>query len=307
MIAAAILAVAGFGVSAANATFTLSLTLGDGTSTSTTVSTGSVVTLDVFGTVTGTSAVGLQDAFFGVTNGGTNGDLSTVTLASPFNGIANDVSPGVTTSSSGTLYGAAGSMSVGGTDSSVADGWVFARSTTMTPATSGTAQLLGTLTYTVSASAAAGSSASLTINPRSAVNSLVIPAVWQEAGAEVDGVPSIGSGVTITVASAVVTHINGNTSYNNYDGGGSNEVVDLNDLNGVLNNLGTTNAAGYAYPNTAANDSNPVGLNDLNAVLNNLGTHASDPVGVSLAVVPEPASLGLIGMGALAAVRRRRR
>jgi hypothetical protein len=119
---------AGFGVSAAHANFTLDLTLdnaGAAGGTSTTVSTGTVVNLDVWGTVTGGGANdGIQYAFFGVQNGGTSGDLSVVTLSGNYAGVATDAGSPVTTSQSGTLYGSAGSKSVGSatSDSTVADG-----------------------------------------------------------------------------------------------------------------------------------------------------------------------------------------
>lgn len=285
--AAAVLAI-GLGASAAQAGFVLDLKLtGGGTSTS--VGTGTVVSLDVFGTVTGTGAAaeGLQDAFFGVTNSGTVGSLSTVTLASPFNGVATDVSPNVTTSSGGTLYGPVGGKSVGSTDSTAADGWVFARSTSMTTVTDGVPVKLGSLTFT--AGNAAGST-TLAINGRQAVNSLVIPALWQEDGVGKDGVATIGTSVSITVTAAPV-HNPGDT---NNDG-----VVDLVDLNNVLNNFG----ASGSNPGDDNSDG-VVDLVDLNAVLNNFGTSYAAS---ALAVVPEPASLSLIGLGAAALVGRRRR
>jgi hypothetical protein len=212
----AVMAVAGFGVTAAQANLVLDLQVHGG-GTATTVAAGSVVNLDVFGTVTGaTSSAAIQDAFFGVTNSGTIGDLSTVSLASAFQGVATDTT-GVTTSTGGTLYGSAGSTSVGSTNSSVADGWVFARANNMVSVAPNTQTLLGTLTFTVSNSAAANASANLAINTRSAVSSLVVPALWQEDGTLHDayngnGVYSAGTGVTITVQSV------GNIADVNHDG-----------------------------------------------------------------------------------------
>jgi hypothetical protein len=76
-------------------------------------------------------------------------------------------------------------------------------------------------------------------------------------------------------------------------------VVDLTDLNNVLNNFGSTG--------TNPGDDNQDGtvdLTDLNNVLNNFGsTHAAS----SLGVVPEPASLSLVAIGATALLARRRR
>jgi hypothetical protein len=289
--AAAVMAVAGFGVSAAQANLVLDLKFHDTPGASSmSVAPNAVVNLDVFGTVTGSGALGLQDAFFGVTNSGTVGNLSTVTLASPFTGVATDVSGGVTTSTGGTLYGPAGGQSVGSTDSSVADGWVFARSTSMTPVTNGTATLLGTLEFT----AATAGTTNLALNVRSAgTNDLIIPAIWQENGAEVDtgvnggGTLSTSPALSITVASAV--HHPGDT---NNDG-----VVDLTDLNNVLNNFGVTATGNPGDDNTDGT----VDLTDLNNVLNNFGTVYS-----SLSAVPEPASLSLLGLVGLGLIRRRK-
>lgn len=90
--------------------------------------------------------------------------------------------------------------------------------------------------------------------------------------------------------SAVVPHFPGDT---NNDG-----VVDLVDLNNVLNNFGATGS----NPGDDNSDGT-VDLVDLNNVLNNFGaTHAAS----ALSVVPEPASLGLIGLVGLGLIRRRR-
>jgi hypothetical protein len=287
------MAVAGFGVSAAQANLVLDLKFHDTPGASSmSVAPNTVVNLDVFGTVTGSGALGLQDAFFGVTNSGTVGNLSTVTLNSPFTGFATDVdgTDGVFTSSGGTLYGPVGGQSVGSTDSSVADGWVFARSTSMTSVSNGVAKLLGTLTFTAGSTPG---STTLALNTRTAVNDLVIPAIWQENGAEVD--TGIGGGGTLSTSPALSITVTGghNAGDTNNDG-----VVDLTDLNNVLNNFGTTNPAGDD------NTDGTVDLTDLNAVLNNFGvTYAAS----SLSVVPEPASLSLLGLGAAALVGRRRR
>jgi hypothetical protein len=77
-------------------------------------------------------------------------------------------------------------------------------------------------------------------------------------------------------------------------------VVDLTDLNNVLNNFGTS-ASGNPGDD---NGDGVVDLTDLNNVLNNFGsTHAAS----SLSVVPEPASVSVLAIGATALLGRRRR
>jgi len=319
--ASAVLATA----TAAQATFTLNLQLPGG-ATASTVSANSVVTLEVWGTVS-PGPGSIQDAFFGVSNGGSNGNLSVVTLASPFNGISTNTGT-PTTSSSGTLSGANNSVSVGLGNNAAADGWVFARSTSMTDVSgSGNTAKLGTLTYTVSSSPANGDTLlSMVTRQNPSANTLVVPALWKEGATTFDGSTAStylnGTGVTLTVGAVVVTqHIAGNTPFGGYDGSNAAEAVNLNDLNAVLNNLGTTNAAGYAWPRSSAQTGiGSVGLNDLNAVLNNLGTSTAggaplingnpEPTGVAsaaLVAVPEPTTLGLVGLvGGLAMARRRK-
>ena len=82
--------------------------------------------------------------------------------------------------------------------------------------------------------------------------------------------------------------------------------VDLNDLNTVLNNLGTTTSAW-----TSGNfDGAPtIDLNDLNDVLNNLGvTYATSSADQSVrpgTPAPEPATLALLGLTPLLTKRRK--
>jgi hypothetical protein len=84
-----------------------------------------------------------------------------------------------------------------------------------------------------------------------------------------------------------------------YDG----HTVGLGDLDNVLNNFGTYNPQGYAWPDTAANDPDPVGLADLDWVLNNFGTGTSP----AIALAPEPASTGILGLGMIGMMVRRRK
>lgn len=306
--AAAVMAV-GLGVSAAQANLVLDLAVHDsslpaGTKgpTSTTVSPSGSVTLDVWGTVTGagTGNQGIQDAFFGVLNGGTVGSLSTVTLQSPFTGVATDVA-GVTTSYHGDVYPTTASPagSIGGTDSAKADGWVFARSTNMTIVGNGVATLLGQLTFTPTASTG---TANLTINPRTAVNSLVVPAVWQEDNTEKDtgvnggGTLTIGSGVSINIQATV--SLIGDYNHDGFVGG--------SDLDIVLGHWGQNVPAG----NTSLGDGSGdgfVGGDDLDQILGHWGQGTPPTAPAGLSAVPEPASLGLLGLGGLSLLARRRR
>jgi hypothetical protein len=118
---------------------------------------------------------------------------------------------------------------------------------------------------------------------------------YQIPFAQTPGLPGATSATatvpTLSVTFAAASHFPGDT---NNDG-----VVDLTDLNNVLNNFGSTG--------TNPGDDNQDGtvdLTDLNNVLNNFGsTHAAS----SLGVVPEPASLSLVAIGATALLARRRR
>lgn len=85
--------------------------------------------------------------------------------------------------------------------------------------------------------------------------------------------------------------------------------VDLNDLNTVLNNLGSTTGA---WNRGNFDGAATIDLNDLNDVLNHLGvalTPATDSVAAAESLlsqaVPEPASLSVLLAGALVLVRRK--
>ena len=80
-----------------------------------------------------------------------------------------------------------------------------------------------------------------------------------------------------------------------------NGRVDLNDLNTVLNHLGTTDSlrSDGNFDGAATID-----LTDLNDVLNNLGTSAGSSAVVN--AVPEPASVLFLGLGTVLLRRRRK-
>jgi fibronectin-binding autotransporter adhesin len=80
--------------------------------------------------------------------------------------------------------------------------------------------------------------------------------------------------------------------------------VDANDLNLVLNNLGTANTSWTAgnFDGAATID-----LTDLNDVLNNLGKGIAAGASVSASNAPEPATLVILGMAGVSLALRRRR
>ncbi|HUO10807.1 MAG TPA: PEP-CTERM sorting domain-containing protein [Phycisphaerae bacterium] len=82
--------------------------------------------------------------------------------------------------------------------------------------------------------------------------------------------------------------------------------VDLTDLSTVLNNFGKTTAA---WTDGNFDQAATVDLTDLSDVLNNFGSSASSSSVSAGAMVaaPEPASLGLLGVGGLMLLRRRSR
>jgi hypothetical protein len=300
----------------AQAGFVLDLRLAAG-GTTTNVSANQVINLEVWGTVTGgTSFKGIQDAFFGVTNTGTaNGDLSVVSLTNPFSGVATDATPNPTTSSGGTLYGAAGQKSVGSTNNAVADGWVFARSTSMTDVTAvgtGTgagqtgvgpagSRKLGTLTYTAAGSVSG--STTLTINPRTnpTNSALIVPALYKEDGTTFDTAASAGTSVTLT-AGVIVVHNAGDVN--------NDKVVDQLDLN-IVN--GNWQSPTNIWESGDMNNDGVVDQLDLNLVNSNWQVaYPPAPNGIALAssalvAVPEPATLGLVMGASLLTFARRRR
>jgi hypothetical protein len=167
----------------------------------------------------------------------------------------------------------ANTTSFGGNPTNVARG--FALTQTASGVTGGaTAVVVGTntdfLLGQVQFSTSAYGSDTLTLSAASAT------------GALVKGTTDLTSAYTYGTLNFTVTHLNGDA---NGDG-----FVNLTDLNGVINNFGTSNPGG-----DAAGDGNPTGLSDLNAVINNFGNGNGQ-----FSAVPEPASLGLLAFGGLA-------
>jgi hypothetical protein len=110
-------------------------------------------------------------------------------------------------------------------------------------------------------------------------------------------------GVTVNTGSILVSpEMRGDS---NADG-----KVDIGDLNAVLNNFGTHTAA---WTSGNFDGAATIDLTDLAYVLNNFGAqnaNASDlpapPALSPIAPVPEPTSLAVIGVGAVALLRRRK-
>ena len=96
---------------------------------------------------------------------------------------------------------------------------------------------------------------------------------------------------SVLVAPAMIGDANGDGS------------VDLNDLNLVLNDLGTSN---NLWTSGNFDGAATIDLTDLNDVLNSLGTSLASGSAVgAVTATPEPASLGLLALGAGALMVRR--
>lgn len=293
-----------------------------------TVAPGSTTTFNVFAVVTDTTNTPSTDGLGGLfaafdassTTAGALGSLTASTPTSPFNYSSPSVASAGTTYSAfsdGTNTHVGTGAYNGGTSSTLSSdfnsatptGWFFAAYLTNSGGnissidntgihlTAGNGEFfpIGTLSFVAGSSTG---TATVTGVGRTQVSNNMVAALWSENG--VTETPATGAAITsdsltVTIGTPVTAH-NGDTMP--YDG----HTVGLTDLNNVLNNLGTTNPAGYAWPDTAANDSSPVGLTDLNLVYNNLGQGNS-----AIIAAPEPASLGLLGLGALAMIRRRSR
>jgi hypothetical protein len=332
-------ALSGAGASIARATLTLDLEAGTGNPnspmTTATVSPGGTVQLTVYGVVTAgagsAAADGLGGLFASFDAAGSSNTGLSMTLASPFNfnvgvGAASNGAAYSYTDTASKFHAGVGNLSATNNnattpvyDSTTPGGginsnWVFAaylNNTTSSVSsifTGGTALTagngayfdLGTLTLSTTSGSANGS-VSVTGTGRTQVNSSMVAALWSENGVVTE--PAVGS--TFPTDDSITVSVGGVTPPPAHAGDTAPQdghVVGLGDLNNVLNNFGTTNAAGYAYPDTSANDHSPVGLGDLNNVLNNFG-QGNAP---SIVVVPEPASLGLLGVAALALGRRRK-
>ena len=102
---------------------------------------------------------------------------------------------------------------------------------------------------------------------------------------------------------AVVNHVGAFEAFSRMTGDANGDgKVDLNDLNAVLNHLGTSTAL-WSHGNF--DGASTIDLTDLNDVLNNLGTAL--PVGAVVTATPEPTTLGIAGLGVAGMLLRRRR
>jgi hypothetical protein len=246
---ALILLAIGLALPARAQSLTYDVRLGDGGNTKArTVSVGDVLTLQVFAVVTGTDGLNNEGMQFGwgsalSTGSGTSagGNLSSLTLAGPFNGAS---------SQSGTVQDLNGDgfADVGSTSNSQNTDFIFARSNTLN--TTGTRVgadqeefLLGTMTYTVTA---AGDNTTTGINFQKGI---FTPVNQRNSLFQVDGQNKNDLNASIGSAAGVLVSSGQAAAY--WKGGQSSSWItdNLGSTNWATDVTGTTDAG--VLPGTA--------------------------------------------------------